>query len=133
MGTMRRVGAVLLSVGALGALSARAASAVSPPCRMTPHEFRLVRVGNEVRQGMTRAFVKQMIGCGGKVVMYQDLGGSFTIREVQYKRTAPAGSTADILYMNDRVLGKSWFAAGGAPGEQPPPPLPLPPPTVVPG
>jgi hypothetical protein len=78
------------------------AHAISPPCRITPREYRQVRVATQHRLGMTRTFVKEMVGCGGKVVDYQS-NGRHTLRTVHYKRTTPAGAIATIIYFDDRV------------------------------
>jgi hypothetical protein len=126
MGAVRRGASVVLVVGALGVLTAPAAGAISPPCRMTPSDFRNVRTGTEHRQGMTRKFVKHMIGCGGKVTMYEDFGDGFAMRQVEYKRTAPVGTVAWILYIQDRVMGKGWGTQSSGVSVSPVDPIPVP-------
>lgn len=101
---MRRLASsVVLAVVTIASIGvATPAYAISPPCRMTPHEYRQVRVTANHRLGMTRRFVKQMVGCGGKVVDYQS-NSRDTLRTVAYQRTTPAGTTARIIYFDDRV------------------------------
>ncbi len=91
----------IVSVG----VSTSGAHAISPPCRITPREYRQVRVTTHNRLGMTRPFVREMVGCGGKVVYYKS-NARDTLRTVNYKRTTPAGSIATIIYFNDRVEQK---------------------------
>lgn len=112
----RGIGVGLLVVGAVAALGAPAAGAVNPPCRMTPREFRNIRLEGAGKRGMTRRFVQQMIGCGGKVISYQRIGGDFSLRQVEYRRTAPVGTVAEITYFNDRVEGKGWYSENGGGG-----------------
>ena len=87
--------------------------------RITPSEYRKVRVTTHNRLGMTRTFVKEMVGCGGKVVDYQS-NARDTLRTVNYKRTTTAGSIATIIYLNDRVelkcTGPSQSCAAGLAG-----------------
>ena len=113
MGAARRGISVALAVGALAVLTAPAAYADNPPCRMTPREFRNVRVANYPKRGMTRKFVQQMVECGGKTVFYEEFGG-YSIRQVTYRRTAPAGSVAWIMYTNDRAEAKGWATSDTA-------------------
>jgi hypothetical protein len=82
---------------------------------MTPREFRNVRVGNGAKRGMRRAFVQQMVGCGGKTEYYVEYGGGYSYRLVSYKRTKPVGSEAYLSYVNDRVESKAWYAKGSEP------------------
>jgi hypothetical protein len=86
-------------------VSTPGAHAISPPCRITPREYRQVRVTTHNRLGMTRTFVKEMVGCGGKVVDSQS-NARDTLRIINYKRTTPARSIATIIYFNDRVEQK---------------------------
>jgi hypothetical protein len=100
-------GAIMLAAIASSGVVAAApgAHAISPPCRMTPREYRQVRPSTNHRLGMTRAFVKEMVGCGGKVVRVESNSRS-TLRIVDYKRTAPVGAVARIIYFDDRVDAK---------------------------
>ena len=107
---------VALAVGALNVVGAPAAHADNNPCRMTPREFRNIRVGSFPKRGMTRKFVQQMVECGGKTEYYVEYEGGYDYRLVSYKRTAPVGSEAYITYVQDRVESKAWTADGSLPG-----------------
>jgi hypothetical protein len=108
--------ALVLAAGALSVVGAPGAYADNPPCRMNPREFRNVRVENYPRKGMTRRFVQQMVGCGGRTEYYVEYGGGFSYRLVSYKRTTPVGSEAYLVYVDDRVQQKSWSTEDVGPG-----------------
>lgn len=116
MRAVRRGLPVLVAVGALGVMTAPAAHADNPPCRMNQREFRNVRVASGDKRGMTRKFVQQMIGCGGRTVVYQEYGGGFSYRIVTYKMTTPADAVAQIVYVQDRVESKGWSRDGTSGG-----------------
>ena len=118
MGAVRRGFSVLLAFGALSVVAAPAAHAENPPCRMNQREFRNIRVSSGDKRGMTRAFVQQLVGCGGKTVVYQEYGGGYTYRIVTYKMVTPADAVAQIVYFQDRVQSKGWSTGGvtGFPG-----------------
>jgi hypothetical protein len=108
--------AVALALGAAAVGPAPVAQADNPPCRMTPREFRNVRVADPPRKGMTRKFVQQMVECGGRTEYYVEYQGGYSYRVVSYKRTTPVGSEAYITYVQDRVESKAWSTDGGGPG-----------------
>jgi hypothetical protein len=107
--------ATAIAVGALG-IAAPAAHADNPPCRMTPREFRNVRVDSFPKRGMTRKFVQQMVGCGGRTEYYVEYPGGYSYRVVSYKRTTPVGAIAYLTYAQDRVESKAWSVNGSGAG-----------------